>query len=188
MKLLNSRDGLLAALAGFALLAVTIAWGGNLRAASEALEGKERIGLYDSRAIAVAYAGSPANEKRLQALMAEYKQTKEAGDREKMAKLEAEGKAQQKKMHLQGFGTAAVDDLLGAIAVALPQIQKEAGVSALVSKWDEAELKKHAGAERVEVTMKLVDAFKPSERARKSAIQIQNIKPISAEEAAKIEN
>lgn len=144
---------------------------------------KERIGVYDSRAIAVAFAGSQAHVEQIRQLKAEHQKAKEAGDLEKVAKLEAEGEAQQAKMHQQGFSTAPVDELLLHITNALPEIQKAAGVTALISKWDEAGLKNHPGAEKVDVTMKLVEAFHPNERQRKFAIDIQKTKPVSLEQA-----
>jgi hypothetical protein len=143
----------------------------------------ERIGVYDSRAIAMAFYGSPSHMQQLRQLKAEHQKAKEAGDLGKVAQLEAEGKAQQEKAHQQGFSTAPVDELLLHITNALPEIQKAAGVTVLISKWDEAGLKKHAGAERVDVTMKLVDAFQPNERQRKFAIEVQNRKPLSLEQA-----
>jgi len=147
---------------------------------------KERIGIYDSRAVAIAWAGSPAHEKKLGQLMAEYKKAKDAGDLETVAKLEAEGKAGQARLHKQGFSTAPVDDILAHISTALPEIQKSTGVRAIVSKWDEAGLKQHPGAETVDVTMRLVDALQPNERQRKTAVDIQKSKPISLEQAKKI--
>jgi hypothetical protein len=89
---------------------------------------------------------------------------------------------------MQAFSTAPVDDILAHITSALPEIQRTARVTAIVSKWDEAALRKHPGAERVDVTMLLVDAFQPNERQRKSAIQIQKQKPISLERATHIKD
>ena len=149
---------------------------------------KERIGVYDSRAVAVAFAGSPAHEKQLRALIEEHRKAKETGDLKKASRLEAEGKALQVKAHKQAFSTAPVDDILAHITNALPGIQRAAGVTALISKWDKAELKKHAGAERVDVTMQLVDAFQPKERQRKSAIEIQKRRPISLKQAERIKD
>ena len=68
--------------------------------------------------------------------------------------------------HQQGFGTAPVDDLLAHVSSELPKIQADAGVTQLISKWNEPELQKHAGAEKVDVTLKLLDAFHPNERQR----------------------
>jgi hypothetical protein len=149
---------------------------------------KERIGIYDSRAVAVAFAGSPAHEKQLRQLMAEQKRAKEAGELETVANLEAEAKARQVKAHKQAFSTASVEDILVHITDLLPEIQKTAGVTAIVSKWDETGLKKHSGAETVDVTMRLVDAFQPNERQRKSAVEIQMHKPIPLEQAERIKD
>ncbi len=154
----------------------------------ETATAKERIGVYDSRSIAVAFAGSPAHEAQMQQLMAEYNKARETGDADKVAVLEAEGKARQEKAHSQAFSTAPVDDILVHITDSLPEIMNNAGVTGLVSKWDDAELNKHVGAETVDVTMALVDAFKPNERQRKSAIEIQRHKPIPLEQAQKIQD
>jgi hypothetical protein len=137
----------------------------------------ERIGIYDSRAVAVAYAGSSFQQAKMNDLVRQQKEAKAAGDRKEIARLEAEGRAWQAQLHKQGFGTAPVDDLLTNISKALPTIQADAGGTQLISKWNEPELKKHADAEKLDVTMKLVDAFHPSERQRNYAIEIQKKKP-----------
>lgn len=142
----------------------------------------ERIGIYDSRAVAVAYAGSSFQQTKMSELVSRQKQAKAAGDKKELARIEAEGRAWQAALHRQGFGTAPVDDLLTNISQALPTIQAEAGVTQLISKWNEPELKKHADAERLDVTMKLVDAFHPSERQRRHAIEIQTKKPVKPKE------
>ncbi len=154
--------------------------------AQEAGKTRERIGIYDSRAIAVAFAGSATHEQELRQLKAEHKKAREAGDLEKASKLEAEGRARQAKAHLQGFSTAPVDDILAHITHRLPEIRKAAGVSEFVSKWDEAGLKRHSGAETVDVTMVLVDAFQPDKKQRNHAVEIQKHKPIPLEKAARI--
>ena len=149
---------------------------------------QERIGIYDSRAVAVAFAGSPARAAQLADLKAQHQQAKAAGDRAALARFEAEGKARQAKAHAQAFSTAPVDDILVHLAAALPEIQKVAAVSAIVSKWDEAALARHPGAERVDVTPLLIDALHPNERQRKSAIDIQRRQPIPLERAQRIKD
>lgn len=121
-------------------------------------------------------------------LFAEHQKAKANGDTKRVKELEAEGKARQKRAHTQGFSTAPVDDLLEHIKDQLPEIKTRAGVSVLISKWDKQELAKHPSAQQVDVTLALVDAFKPSEKQRKSAIQIQQHKPISIREAERIED
>ena len=140
-------------------------------------KGGVRIGIYDSRAIAVAYAGSTFQTKKLKDLTGQLKKAREAGDTKEVSRLEAEGKAWQATLHQQGFSTAPVDDLLAHIASELPKIQETAGVTRLISKWNKPELKQHANAEQVDVTLPLIDAFHPTERQRKSAIEIQKHEP-----------
>jgi len=136
-----------------------------------------RLGLYDSRAVAIAYAGSPHLAKTMQELKARHRKAKEAGDAMEVSRLESEGAALQRRLHDQGFGTAPVDDLLGLIADRLPAIREEAGVTAFVSKWDREALAKHRGTPTRDVTMRLVDAFGPSAKARRNAVEIQSRRP-----------
>jgi hypothetical protein len=150
--------------------------------------GKERIGVYDSRAIAVAFAGSPEFAKKFQELKTQHQKAEESGNLQDAAKLKAEGKAWQEKLHEQGFSTAPVDDLLLHITNALPEIQKSAGVTSMLSKWDEAGLQKHPGAETVDLTMRLVDAFHPNEKQRNYAAEIQKHQPTSIKQVENIKH
>ncbi|HPG61122.1 MAG TPA: hypothetical protein PK586_03895 [Casimicrobium sp.] len=136
-----------------------------------------RIGVYDSRAVAIAYAGSSFQQQKMIALKAAHQRAKDAGDSAEMSRLSSDAKAEQAALHKQGFGTAPVDDLLAHIAAKLPKIQTDAGVARLISKWNSAELEKHTQAERVDVTMQLVDAFEPNDKQRKYAIEIQTRQP-----------
>lgn len=142
----------------------------------------ERIGIYDSRAVAVAYTGSSFQKAKLNELVSEQKKAKAAGDKKAIARIETEGRTWQAQLHKQGFSTAPVDDLLTHISNELPKIQADAGVTHLISKWNKPELQKHAGAEKIDVTMKLVDAFHPNERQRNYAIEIQKRKPAKLKE------
>jgi len=142
-----------------------------------------RIGLYDSRAIAVAFAGSEHFNRWMSGLHTEYKKAKAAGNQKRVAEIEAEGSARQKKLHKQGFSTAPVDNILKQIEDCLPSIKQKANVRSLVSKWDEETLAKHPSADRVDVTMELIDALNPNARQRKSAIEIQKHQPIPMEQA-----
>ena len=149
---------------------------------------KERIGVYDSRAVAVAYAGSAVHNKSLSVPIAEHQKAKAAGDRKRLAELELEGAARQTLMHKQAFSTAPVDNILEQIKAGLPAIMEKAGVSALVSKWDKDSLAKHPSAELVDVTSALIDAFNPNDRQRKRALEIQKHAPIPFEQAEKIKD
>ena len=51
----------------------------------------------------------------------------------------------------------------------------------LISKWNKQALAKHKLAEQVDITMLLVEAFKPNQKQKKSAIEIQKQKPVPLE-------
>lgn len=146
------------------------------------------VGVYDSRAVAVAFVGTTAFNAWMGELQDEMDKAKSEGDKKKIKELKAEGKARQNQLHKQGFSTAPVDDLLIHIQDKLPEILKAANVEVLVSKWDEAALANYASSEHVDVTMVLVDAFQPNERQRQSAVEIQKHSPISLEQAEKMDD
>jgi len=168
------------------LLAVLLVAGLLLCACGKAEDAIERIGVYDSRSIAVAWAGTASYNNSLSSLQAEWQAAKDAGDQDRVAELEAEAEAQQRLLHLQAFSTAPVDEILAHIEDSVAEIMQQAGVTLLVSKWDAETLAKYPSAEQVDVTMRLVDALQPNERQRQTAISIQESEPIPLEEAEKI--
>ena len=176
--------GLITALIAVSTLVVAI--GLPQAGLAEETPAKARVGIYDSRAVAVAFAGSAAFNKWLSELKAEHAKAKASGDQQRVAELQAEGAARQRLLHLQGFSTAPVTNILEQIKDKLPALEQKAGVSVLVSKWDQEGLARYKDGALVDVTMALVDALNPSERQRQSAIDIQKHKPISLKEAAQI--
>lgn len=135
--------------------------GGHLQ---ETAEDCLRVGVFDSRALAVAYSASEQFERRLEEMRAEQERAREEGDEDRLRSLEAEGRALQARRHRQGFSTAPVDDVLEAVADEIPAIAEEAGVELIVSRWRLVHLER--GAEVVDVTELLVAPFAPSERTR----------------------
>ena len=71
-----------------------------------------------------------------------------------------------------------MDDLLAHIEDKLPGIMKGAGVTTLVSKWDEKGMTKYAGAEQINVTMTLADALDPIEGQREFGKELQGRDPV----------
>jgi len=140
-----------------------------------------RIGTYDSRAIAVAFSASPAFKRWIAEVKEQHDKAEAAGDKKRVAKLKAKARARQRRAHRQAFSTAPVDNILKHIAAQIPKIMSDAGVTAIVSKWDTKALAKHKSAERVDVTMRLVEALEPNERQKKIAIEIQKLEPIPIE-------
>ncbi len=141
-------------------------------------EPKVRVGVYDSRAVAIAFAHSDLNEKRLETKMEEMEKAKAIGDTKKIKELDEWGKAQQAKLHRQGFSAASVDDILEHIRDDLPQVVEDANIIALVSKWDKKTLKHYKCAELIDVTDMIVAPFNPDEKQLKAIEQLKNKKPI----------
>ncbi len=135
------------------------------------------VGVFDSRAVAVAYARGPMNEKMLQEKMAEHKKAKEAGDTEKVKELQAWGEARQEMIHRQGFGTESVKDLLEYVKGDIQKVAKEVGVDIIVSKWDLVYEKK--GAELVDVTDLIIRSFKPDKKTLKTIKELRKHNPFS---------
>jgi hypothetical protein len=150
---------------------------------SAPLQSGVRIGVYDSRALAIAWAGTPSFNEWMAPLLAAAAKAKEAGDAKRLKELEAEGEARQQRLHLQGFSTAPVDEILEPLKDSLPGIQQQAGVSALVSKWDKKSLARYPAAVQIDVTMALVDALQPGARQRQYAIDAQKHTPMPLEKA-----
>ena len=140
-----------------------------------------RIGVYDSRAVAFAWFWSAPVQHKLQEQMAAARAAKQAGDTARFKELSTTLRVGQDRIHRQGFSTAPVDDALAAIKDRIPEIEKQAAVSMLVSKWDGAELKKYPNTEQVDVTDQLVREFKPTEKQLKMIADIQKQKPLSLE-------
>jgi hypothetical protein len=81
-------------------------------------------------------------------------------------------------VHHQGFGTHPVDDILETIPQEIARIKNEMHLTALVSRWDKKGLATQTAAQKVDVTDQLIEAFHPSERQRRHAIEIQAAKPV----------
>jgi hypothetical protein len=140
-----------------------------------------RIGIYDSRAAAYVWCSSAAHLRQINELMRAAKAAQAAGETNRFNELRAVLRQGQDEIHREFFSTAPPKEALAEIQGRLPEIQRAAGVSALVSKWDEATLKKYPHAEPVDVTGQLVREFKPTEKQLKVIADIQKQKPLPLE-------
>lgn len=168
------------------LVLVSIAILGNLHAEDSKKRkniSKKRIGIYDSRAIAIAFVGSEVYRatagRKLAGMMKKYNKAKAEGDKQKIKELKKRGKAQQALLHKQAFSTASIENILKHITDRLQKIKKQTGVDMIVSKWDTQTLAKHKSAEQVDITMFLVEAFKPNDRQLKCAKNILKKPPVA---------
>jgi hypothetical protein len=142
-----------------------------------------RIGVFDSRAVAVAYNRSEAFISWLTGIAAETEKAKAAGDENRIKELELEVQAHQELAHKQVFSTWPVNEILEQIAEKIPVIATQAGVDVIVSKWQITY--KNPGVEFVDVTDLMVEPFRPDDDARKVINDIQAMDPVPLEELKK---
>ncbi len=135
-----------------------------------------RIGTYDSRAIAVAYARSDMNRNWLAQLIADRDKAKAAGDEKRVRELETQGKAQQARLHEQGFSTGSVSNLMDKIRQEIPAVAKSAGVMLVVSKWEV--MYRDPAVEYVDVTIPLVRRFSADPEVLRIAEELMKHDPI----------
>lgn len=139
-----------------------------------------RIGVYDSRGIAIAWARSEEFRQENAKLRADYEQAKAKGDTLQARKLEKEGKSMDFRLHLRGFSTAGAGDLLTKVADGLPAAAHEAGVALIVSKWELPYM--DPGVEVVDVTVPLARLFNPDEETMKILDELATQKPVPLDE------
>ena len=134
-----------------------------------------RVGTFDSRAIAVAYASSEMFGQYLNSMEEKHKKAKE-GDEKLIKELEALMPAYQQVMHQQVFSIASVADILDNVKAELPKIAEEAGVDIIMSKWEVAY--KNPSIEIVDVTSHLVKLFNSDEEVLKTVEDLRKQTPI----------
>lgn len=139
-----------------------------------------QIGVYDSRAIAVAWAGSKYNP--VKNAMKELEAATDANDSKKIAELQAWGKAQQRLLHFQGFGRVPVGNLLDPVRPQIQQLISDKNLVAIAMDCDEVA----ANVEKVDVTMDLVNLYEPSAQTLKWVEQLRDTPPVSLQELAEL--
>ncbi len=139
-----------------------------------------RIGVYDSRGVAIAYAKSAEFQQNLDKMRSDLTQAKAKGDVEKVKMLETEGPWMQVRLHQRGFSTAGAGDLLAKVADGLPGVAREAGVVLIVSKWEMPY--RDSAVQIVDVTLPLARLFKPDEATLKMLGELEAQKPIPFDE------
>jgi hypothetical protein len=146
----------------------------------------QRIGVYDSRVVAYAHFWAPEQQKQLTEKADVAKAAKSAGDTAQFNKLSKEMSDLQEKLHRQVFSTAPADEAMTALKPRLTEIQKQASVSGLVSKWDKQALGSYKSTQQVDVTDLLVREFKLDSKQLNTIDQIKKQKPVPLEKIDKL--
>jgi hypothetical protein len=140
--------------------------------------GKTRLGVFNTRVVALAYGRSEEHNAEVKAKMAEHRRAKEAGDKERMAELERRGRESQERMHRQVFGDAPIPDILEKMADKLPEVARSAGVDAIVTGVHHA----GPGVRVVDVTEQMAAVWNPDEKTRELMRELPKHPPVSAEQ------
>jgi len=157
-------------------------------ATEESNASAKRIGVYDSRVVAYAHFRTAEHQKQLKVKIDAGNAAKSAGDLAQFNKLSKEMADEQEKIHREVFSTAPADEAMGALKPRLAEIQKQAAVSALVSKWDKQALGSYKSAQQVDVTDMLVREFKLEPKQLKTVEEIKGQKPVPLEKIDKLHN
>jgi hypothetical protein len=135
-----------------------------------------RIGVYDSRAIAIAYAASEFNP--VAAKMQELREAHDAGDQDRIRELEAWGARHQRELHRQGFSRVPVTDLFESVRDQLPALAEKLGVDAIAFECNYIA----DAVEEVDITLDLVSLFDPSEQAMNWIRESLKAEPVDLDE------
>jgi hypothetical protein len=139
-----------------------------------------KIGVFDSRVVALAYFRSTEQMTRLKGMHKELQQAKTDNNEKRVQELEKEGPWTQIRMHQQVFSNAGVSNIMKKISNELPAIAKEAGVLLIVSKWDMPYI--DPSVETVDVTLPIAKLFKSDEQTLKIIEQMKDQPPVPFDE------
>jgi hypothetical protein len=174
-EIMNPKFGVL----GLCLIGLTIV---NPVQAADTNAVAGRVGVYDSRAVAYAWFCSDAQMAQLKEQMATARAAQQAGDQTKLKEYSTTLKAKQDQMHREVFSIAPAAEALAALSPRLLEIEQAAGVTNLVSKWDDPVLSKYKDAKQVDVTDALVHALiQPTEKQSKMIESIEKAEPVPLE-------
>lgn len=141
--------------------------------------GPVRVGVYDSRAVAIAYGNSKLHQRRIAEAAAEHEAAKASGDSGRAEVIQARMKDLQNLRHMQVFGDAPIPDILKDLEAALAAEARKGRLDLIVREADIAF--RGPGVEVVDITDALAETFEPSERVRGWMRDVRKHPPIPLE-------
>ncbi len=139
-----------------------------------------RVGVYDSRCVAVACGNSKYGQKEIQKMFDIVHKAEAEGDTQTAQRTRRMAESMQDKRHLQGFGTAPVHDLLEPVKDKLPKVAADCQVDVIVSKWEFDYLASDAQVK--DITDELVALYDTTEKAMNWIQQMKDIAPLPEKE------
>ncbi len=141
-----------------------------------------RIGTYDSRGVTIAYARSEQFARSIGELHRRHDEAVAAGDTPLAEKLEREGQSQQKRLHMQGFSNAPVEDCMDLVRDGLPGVAEPLGVKPITAAADWHDPR----AEIVDVTSELAGLFQPDAKTLQIITSVRLQGPMAIEAVVKM--
>lgn len=136
-----------------------------------------RIGVYDSRAVALAYYNRDDHFTEMKRFRAEYELARKADNQKRIAEMDLEAKTRQQIKHARVFSNASIPDIIEGMRSDVERIARSADVTIVVSKWDLGW--SEAGVERVDVTNEMVATFKPNAQVQRWLAGLKDVEPVS---------
>jgi len=136
-----------------------------------------RIGAYDSRAVAIAFANSKEGTAFVADLHAKMMKAMETKDDTLIQQVKTTAQAYQLLNHLRGFSVGSVADILQKHRADVEAIAEETGVFIIVSKYEL--IHTDPDVDVVDVTMHLVNIWEPSDRVLGWISELPQQEPLS---------
>jgi hypothetical protein len=165
--------------ASVAVLMAAVGGDGSARASGEGAREAacQRVGVFDTRAVALAYGRSEPFLQWVRELHAEADRAKAEGDEARLKELEREGAGQQERLHRQVFGDAPIDDILERMEGDLAGVAEAAGVDLIVGDV----LYRSDSAEVVDITLEMAATFHPDEKTLEILAQLRRTPPVETD-------
>lgn len=157
-----------------AVVLIALVWASVAGAAEGDAPAKLRVGVYDSRAVALAYGRSGEFEARIGKLRADHAAAEAAGDSGRVKELDAEGPWLQERMHMQVFGNLPIDDILEGRDELVAEVARSTGVDVIVASiaWS------GEAVETVDVTEAFAIEFGADEQTLEMVRQVRDVEPV----------
>jgi hypothetical protein len=139
-----------------------------------------KIGTYDSRVITLAYSRSDTFNIRLSAMQKQSQADFQGTDSTKKVQAAYRMITFQFLLHQQVFCTGTASAIIAIVKDKLPQVAKDAGVIAIVSKWEIP--CNDPSVEIIDLTMPISKLFNPQGDFENMAKEIAAQDPIAIEE------
>ncbi|MBN1448007.1 MAG: hypothetical protein JXA28_08750 [Bacteroidetes bacterium] len=145
-------------------------------AAATTTTSQTRVGIFDSRAIALARFHCPDIENPARDLHRRMKEAQENGDEETIAELKRLGPLHQAHLHDLVFGSGSVNAYFEELKESFAAIAAEQHLDLIVSKWETAYLSENVTL--VDITPKLLEFYHPDDKVQTMLDGMNGVEPI----------